>query len=195
MMRFIKNKNARVAAAAGMGAIAMIGAAYAAVPLYNLFCRVTGYGGTTQIAEAGAREVLDREVEVLFDANTDLSLPWTFEPAQRSMTVNVGQTAIAYYRATNHSDEPVTGVASFNVTPYKAGRYFSKIECFCFSEQTLQPGQSIDMPVLFFVDPEMDEQRDLDDVTVLTLSYTFYRTETEPEPETAGAAERRDAAP
>ncbi|MBR9826857.1 MAG: cytochrome c oxidase assembly protein [Alphaproteobacteria bacterium] len=182
------NKNLRVAATAAFGAVMMVGAAFAAVPLYDLFCRVTGYGGTTQVAMGEAGAVLDREVTVYFDANTARGMPWEFEPLQRSMTINVGESGLAYYRATNTSDVPVTGVASYNVAPFKAAPYFSKIECFCFTEQTLQPGESIDMPVLFFVDPLIDEQRRMDDVTAITLSYTFFETET-------GAAIRGDAAP
>ena len=186
------DQNARIAASAAGLAVLMVGAAYAAVPLYDLFCRVTGYGGTTQVAEAGANRVLDREMVVLFDANTNGGMPWAFEPLQREMTVRLGESGIAYYRATNTSNLPVTGVASFNVTPYKAGQFFSKIECFCFTEQTLNPGESIDMPVLFFVNPEMDDYRNLDDVRTMTLSYTFY--ETEPERQTAAATGGRGAA-
>ncbi|WP_417478846.1 cytochrome c oxidase assembly protein [Maricaulis maris] len=188
MMRLPANKNTRVAAFAALGAIVMVGAAYASVPLYNLFCQVTGYGGTTQVAVGEAGEILDREVTVFFDANTNRSLPWTFEPAQRSMTVHLGETALAYYTATNNSSQPVTGVATFNVAPYKAASYFSKLECFCFTEQTLQPGESIEMPVLFFIDPLMDEERRLDDVTGITLSYTFFESQD-------GASASADAAP
>lgn len=172
-------------------AIAMVGAAYAAVPLYNLFCQVTGYGGTTQVATEEAGSVLDRTVEVRFDASQSRDLPWTFEPMQPSMTVQVGETSLAFYRATNNSDRPVTGMASYNVTPFKAAPYFSKLECFCFTEQTLQPGESIEMPVLFFVDPLMDEESRMDDVHTITLSYTFF----EQDADGAGATGRREAAP
>lgn len=171
------NKNLRVAVTAAFGAVVMVGAAFAAVPLYDLFCRVTGYGGTTQVAMGEAGAVLDREVTVYFDANTARGMPWEFEPLQRSMTVNVGESGLAYYRATNTSDVPVTGVASYNVAPFKAATYFSKIECFCFTEQTLMPGESIEMPVLFFVDPLIAEESRMDDVTSITLSYTFFETE------------------
>jgi cytochrome c oxidase assembly protein subunit 11 len=156
----------------------MVGLAYASVPLYDLFCRVTGYGGTTQVAEQGAEKILDREIAVRFDATTSPKLPWTFQPEQREVTLKVGESAIAYYRATNNSDKPITGTATFNVTPLKAGLYFNKIECFCFTEQTLKPGESVDMPVVYYVDPEIDEDPNLDEVRTLTLSYTFFPAET-----------------
>jgi len=188
MIRIPQDKNTRVALTAAFTAVVMVGAAFAAVPLYNLFCKVTGYGGTTQVAVGEAGEVLDREVTVFFDANTARDMPWTFEPVQRSITLRVGETALAYYRATNTSDRAVTGVATYNVAPFKAAPYFSKLECFCFTEQTLEPGESIEMPVLFFVDPLIDEERRMDDIHSLTLSYTFFETE-------EGAASRSDAAP
>ena len=157
----------------------MVGMAYAAVPLYDLFCRVTGYGGTTQIAQYDSSQILDREITVRFDASNARGFPWTFEPLQREMTVRVGETALAFYRATNTTDQPVTGVASYNVTPFKMGPYFSKLECFCFQEQTLQPGESMDMPVIFFVDPVMDDEARLEDVRTMTLSYTFWSADQE----------------
>lgn len=153
----------------------MVGAAYAAVPLYRLFCEVTGYGGTTQRAESLPVNSLDRTMIVEFDANTGPGLPWTFLPSQRRLTVRIGEQAIAYYRAANNSGYPVTGSAVFNVTPNLAGRYFSKVECFCFIEQILQPGQSIDLPVVFFVDPKIAGDKDLAGLKTITLSYTFYR--------------------
>lgn len=156
----------------------MVGLAYASVPLYDLFCRVTGYGGTTQVAEQGADKILDREMAVRFDATTSPNLPWTFQPEQREVTLRIGENAIAYYRATNNSDKTITGTATFNVTPQKAGLYFNKIECFCFTEQTLKPGESVDMPVVYYVDPEIDEDPNLDEVRTLTLSYTFFPAET-----------------
>jgi cytochrome c oxidase assembly protein subunit 11 len=191
MKQLLKNKNTRLMVTLSGVAIAMVGAAYAAVPLYNLFCQVTGYGGTTQVATAEAGSILDRTVEVRFDASQSRDLPWTFEPMQSSMTVRVGETSLAFYRATNNSDRPVTGMASYNVTPFKAAPYFSKLECFCFTEQTLQPGESIEMPVLFFVDPLMDEESRMDDVHTITLSYTFF----EQDADGAGATGRREAAP
>lgn len=166
--------NTRVAATCAAIIVSMVGMAYAAVPLYDLFCRVTGYGGTTQIAQYDADQILDREITVRFDASRARGMPWEFEALQTSMTVRVGETALAFYRATNTSNVPVTGMASYNVTPFKMGPYFSKLECFCFLEQTLQPGESMDMPVIFFVDPQMADQDHLDDVTTMTLSYTFW---------------------
>jgi len=155
-------------------ALGMVGMGYAAVPLYDLFCRVTGYGGTTQTAQYDAGQILDRTVTVRFDASRSRDFPWEFEPLQREMTVRVGETALAFYRVTNPTDAPVTGIATYNVTPFKMGPYFAKLECFCFTEQTLGPGESMDMPVVFFIDPLMDEERRIDDVRSVTLSYTFF---------------------
>ena len=153
----------------------MIGASYAAVPLYRLFCEATGYGGTTQRAAAPPLRSIDRVMTVEFDANTGPGLPWTFLPAQRRVAARVGEEVIAFYRAANNSARPVTGSAVFNVTPALAGQYFTKIECFCFIEQTLQPGQSVDMPVVFFIDPKIAADKDLATLKSITLSYTFYR--------------------
>lgn len=182
------DQNTRVFAICGGVVVGMVGMAYAAVPLYDLFCRVTGYGGTTQLVQYDPGQVLDREVTVRFDASNARDFPWEFEPLQREMTVNVGETALAFYRATNTTDRPVTGVASYNVTPFKTGPYFAKLECFCFTEQTLGPGESMDMPVIFFVDPLMDEERRLDDIRTITLSYTFWEAGDERVYETAEAS-------
>jgi cytochrome c oxidase assembly protein subunit 11 len=152
----------------------MLGMSYAAVPLYRIFCQVTGYGGTTQVAKEAPREVLDRNVTVRFNADVAPGLAWSFEPVQRDMTLKVGETGIAYYRARNLTDKPIVGMATFNVTPDKAGQYFDKIACFCFDQQRLEPGQSVDMPVTFFVDPSMAKDRGMDDVYYITLSYTFF---------------------
>lgn len=186
-----KDKNTRLMAICATVAVSMVGAAYAAVPLYDLFCRVTGYGGTPQVRVAAADRVIDREVTVRFDASRNGGLPWEFQPIDRAITVNVGESALAYFRATNTSDRPITGVATYNVTPFKAAPYFVKIECFCFTEQTLQPGESIEMPVLFFVDPEIESDRRADDITTITLSYTFFEAENSE----LAAASGRDAAP
>jgi len=155
----------------------MIGLTYASVPLYKLFCAATGYGGTTQRAEAGAAPtvVSDRVFTVQFDANTSGNLPWTFKPEQTSVTVKAGEQKVIYYKAINHADHPVTGRALFNVTPDKTGPYFTKIACFCFEEQTLQAGQEVDMPVLFYIDPEVVNDHNVDEVKTITLSYTFFR--------------------
>ena len=159
--------------AAGV-ALGMVGLSYASVPLYRLFCQVTGFGGTTQRAEAAPEKATDKTVSVRFDANTSGSLDWSFHAVQTSMTVKVGEQTMAYYKATNISDKPLTGSAVFNVTPVQAGAYFNKIQCFCFTEQTLQPGQSVEMPVSFFVDPDMLDDPDAAGIKEITLSYTFY---------------------
>ncbi len=155
---------------------------YAAVPLYDAFCRVTGYGGTTQRAESAPAETTDRQMTIRFDSNTSNGIPWTFRPDQKTVSVKVGESALAFYTAVNDSDRPVTGTATFNVTPMKAGLYFSKIDCFCFQKQTLDPGEKAIMPVSFFVDPEINEDRNLDEIKTITLSYTFFETEAEEEP-------------
>ncbi len=159
----------------GAAVVAMAGLVWASVPLYQLFCRVTGYAGTTQVAEYEAGEVLDRVVKVRFNADVASELPWTFSPVQREMTVRVGETGMAYYKAVNVSSEPVVGTATYNVTPAKVGPYFSKIECFCFTEQELAPGEEAKFPVTFFVDPEIADDRNLDEVKTVTLSYTFFK--------------------
>ena len=156
---------------------AMIGLSFASVPLYDLFCRVTGFAGTTQTAVQSSGAVVDRIMRIRFDASTNSALPWRIAPQQREISMKIGETAIAIYQATNTDDETITGTAVFNVTPLKAGRYFTKIACFCFTEQHLAPGQTVDMPVTFFVDPEIVNDPNLDDVTTITLSYTFYRAE------------------
>lgn len=153
---------------------AMVGASYAAVPLYRLFCQATGFNGTTMVAAAPSTHVVDRVVSVRFDANTRSGLPWKFEPVQRTVDVKLGENALIFYRATNTSDRPVTGTAQFNVSPELAGQYFNKIECFCFKEQTLQPGESIEMPVSFFVDAAYDRDADIGHISEITLSYSFF---------------------
>ena len=152
----------------------MVGLAFGAVPLYQLFCQVTGFGGTTQVAEEAPAEIGERVVTIRFNADTARDLPWHFKPEQREMTVRVGEMAMAFYNAVNQSDRALVGSSTFNVTPVKAGAYFNKIDCFCFEEQTLAPGERADFPVSFFVDPDIVEDRRLDDVTTITLSYTFF---------------------
>ncbi len=158
----------------------MVGLAFASVPLYRLFCQVTGYGGTpnTEAVSAPA-EMSDTVVTVNFDANVNSDLPWVFRPAQRKIKVRLGEETLAHYTAMNLSDTPMTGTATFNVTPYKAAQYFSKIDCFCFTEQTLAPGQEVDMPVSFYVDPAMLDDPNAKEVRLITLSYTFYRSDQE----------------
>jgi len=153
----------------------MIGLAYASVPLYSLFCAVTGFGGTTQRAQEAASHVVDRKITIRFNADTNMALPWSFKPEQKDMVLKLGETGLAAYRAENRGGSPTVGTAVYNVTPDKVGQYFNKIECFCFTEQVLQPGQAVDMPVAFFVDPAMNDDPNMQDVTTITLSYTFFR--------------------
>ena len=164
----------------GIG-LAMLALGFASKPLYDTFCKVTGYGGTTRYAEENLSEILDRKVTVSFDANVN-SLPWDFKPEQRTLTVQLGQSGLAYYKVKNNSNRPLVGTATFNVTPIKAAPFFIKTECFCFTEQRVEPGQEISMPVLFFVDPQLDDDRRLDDVKEITLSYTFFEVENPAQP-------------
>jgi cytochrome c oxidase assembly protein subunit 11 len=152
----------------------MVGASFAAVPLYDLFCRVTGYGGTTSVAAGPAAEVGDRWVTVSFDANTAPDMAWEFRPVQRSMRLRVGETGLAFYEAHNPTDRRLAGQAAFNVVPFAAGAYFDKIACFCFEMQVLEPGETVEMPVSFFVDPGMLDDVEARGVTAITLSYTMY---------------------
>jgi cytochrome c oxidase assembly protein subunit 11 len=155
----------------------MVGLSFASVPLYRMFCQVTGYGGVPQRAEKAPGEVLDRTVTIRFDGNVDRALPWTFAPVQQTMDVKIGETVLAFFKASNNSAGPVSGRAIFNVSPELAGRYFTKIECFCFKQQTLAAGQTVDMPVTFFVDPKFVEDEDTKVISEITLSYTFYRSD------------------
>ena len=157
----------------------MLGLAYAAAPLYDLFCRTTGFAGTPIVAQEGERPVLDRAVAVRFDSNVDPNLPWRFQPLEREVKVRLGEERLAYYRVTNVSQRPIVGTATYNVTPEPAGPWFNKLQCFCFTEQLLLPGQSVDMPVVFFVDPAMDKDRRYNNVRTITLSYTFFEAKTE----------------
>ncbi len=158
-----------------LAGLAVMSAVTAASPaLYRLFCQVTGYGGTTQRVAEPSNKVLDRVINVRFDANVAPNLAWKFEPVQSTMDVKLGENALAFFRATNLSDKPLTGTAAFNVAPDVMGLYFNKIECFCFKEQTLAPGQSVEMPVTFYVDPKMIDDRDTNVLSNVTLSYVFY---------------------
>ena len=148
--------------------------AWAAIPLYNWFCRVTGYGGYTNTAEAGSDTVLDETIKIRFDASREKGMAWEFKPVQHEMELKIGETGLAFYEAYNPTDRPIAGQASYNVAPYTAGVFFSKIDCFCFTEQVLQPGERVQMPVTFFVDPEIVTDRDGKFVHTITLSYTFY---------------------
>ena len=165
----------------------MIGMAYAAVPLYDLFCRVTGWGGATDVAEAAMDEPLEQEITVRFDASREAGMPWDFKPEQVKMKVRIGEEGLAFYEAHNPTDRPIAGTASFNVAPYSAGAYFSKIQCFCFELQVLEPGQTVSMPVTFFVEPEILDDPDARFVKTITLSYTFHETDL-PDEYTSGQA-------
>lgn len=158
-------------------ALAMVGMAFAAVPLYRIFCQQTGYGGTTQRAEAPSSTVADRTITVRFDANMSSDLDWSFWPVQRQMKLKIGENKLAFYKAVNRTGKPLTGSATFNVTPEIVGSYFSKIECFCFTEQTLAAGQEADLPVSFFIDPAILEDPDASRIDEITLSYTFFKVE------------------
>lgn len=172
-----------LATVAGMGALS-----YASVPLYDLFCRVTGYGGTTQVAESSEGiETLDRQITIRFNADVARDMPWRFRPQQRAVTVQVGEERLAFYSAYNPTDHPVAGTATYNVSPAKAGVYFHKIDCFCFTEQVLEGGRSVQMPVSFFVDPSIADDRGMDDVNEITLSYTFFLDEAATAEQTAAA--------
>ena len=159
--------------------------AWASVPFYDWFCRVTGFGGITQVAESGSDTVLGETMKVRFDASLERNMPWEFKPAQREMEIQIGATGLAFYEAYNPTDRPVAGTASYNVTPYEAGGFFSKIDCFCFEEQILMPGERVQMPVTFFVDPEIVDDRDAKYTKVITLSYTFYEKDLPLEQENA----------
>ncbi len=161
--------------------VCMVALSFAAVPLYQIFCQVTGFGGTTQRAEKPADRVLDRTITVRFDANVERGLPWRFRPVQPSIKIKIGETGLAFYEAENTTDRAVVGTATFNVAPAAAGAYFSKIECFCFVEQTLKPGERVDMPVTFFVDPAIADDPEAAAITEITLSYTFFHAAGSPD--------------
>ena len=172
--------------------ITMGSLSFAAVPFYDWFCRVTGFGGTTAVADSGSDVILDRTVKVRFDASLEQGMPWTFKPVVPSMEIRIGETGLAFYEAHNPTDRPVAGTASYNVFPYAAGGYFTKIECFCFTEQVLAPGETAIMPVTFFVDPEIVKDPEGQFVKEITLSYTFFPAKTPSQPvarNSAGAGE------
>lgn len=167
--------NTRIALAAALAAIFMLGLAFASKPLYDTFCRVTGFGGTTQTAQKAPERISDREVTVRFDANV-ANAPLRFRATQTELPVQLGAHSLAFYEVTNTSVSDVSVIASYNVTPHKAGRFFSKLECFCFEERIIKAGETKKLPVIFFVDPAMEEERNADDVKTITLSYTFFNT-------------------
>ena len=180
----LDNRNRRVGLLALAGALAMLGLGYASVPLYQLFCQVTGFGGTTQRAseaQASTVAVSAKTISVRFDGNVESGMPWEFGPEQVTQTLRIGARKMAFFKAHNLSPKAVTGIASFNVTPVNAGRYFNKVQCFCFNQQTLQPGQSVDMPVIYYVDPAILSDPEAKDIEQITLSYTFHQV-ADPEP-------------
>ena len=163
---------------AALGLVMFMGAmSFAAVPLYDLFCRVTGYGGETSRSESASEDILDQVITVRFDASRERGMPWEFRPVQREMEVRIGETGLAFYEAYNPTDRAVAGTASYNVAPYSAGGYFTKIACFCCELQVLEPGERVQMPVTFYVDPEIVDHREAKYVHTITLSYTFHETE------------------
>lgn len=158
-------------------AFAMLGLGFASKPIYDTFCRVTGYGGTTQVADVNNNEISDRVVTVRFDSNVVAALPWEFEPVQREQSIRIGENGLAFYRATNLSDQTIVGTSNYNVAPTKAAPFFSKLECFCFTEQRIEPGETVEFPVVYFVDPQIMDDDRFDDVKTITLSYTFFPVE------------------
>lgn len=168
-----KRRTAGIVVAAVLG---MTGMGFAAVPLYDAFCKITGYGGTTQEATEAPSQILDRRINVRFDANAAPDLPVEFEPVQISESLRIGETGIAFYRVRNTSNETIIGRANYNVTPHVMGAYFAKLECFCFTDRVLAPGEETELPVVYFVDPEMVDDPDTRDLTTITLSYTFFRS-------------------
>jgi cytochrome c oxidase assembly protein subunit 11 len=172
--------NQRVALIAGAVFVAMVGLTFAAAPLYTMFCKVTGYAGTTQRAEAASKAVLDRTIEVRFDTNVAPGLPLLFTPDERIKTLRIGETGLAFFKVTNPTDKPVTAVATYNVTPELTGLYFKKLECFCFEQRAFAPGETIELPVVFFVDPEIVTNRDTRNTGQITLSYTYFDAAAQP---------------
>ncbi len=173
----LRHRNRKVGLIALGSALAMLGLGYASVPLYRMFCQVTGFGGTTQRvseAQAAGVKVVNNTVVIRFDANVERGMPWDFKPLQMTDTVSIGARDMAIFTAKNLSDKPITGRASFNVEPEQAGRYFNKVQCFCFTEQTLKPGEEVRMPVIYYVDPAILQDPEAQDIEQITLSYTFH---------------------
>ena len=178
-------------AAITTGVVLFMGAlAWASVPLYDWFCRVTGFGGATGVAEVAPDDILDRTITVRFDGSLERDMPWEFKPVERTMDIRIGETGLAFYEATSPTDRPIAGTASYNVAPFSAGGYFTKIDCFCFEMQVLQPGETVLMPVTFYVDPEIVEDPEARYLNQITLSYTFHETDL-PEEQAALAPELR----
>lgn len=174
---------------------AMVALSFASVPLYRLFCQVTGYGGTTQVSQALPEKILDREVTVRFNTDVSPELPWDFKPELKQVRLRIGEEGVIAFLAHNQTAQPLTGTAIYNVTPLKAGKYFHKMQCFCFGEQLLEPGQSVSMPVVFYVDPAFDEDPNMEDVTSITLSYSFFQAESQALERALDAFYNADSAP
>ena len=187
------SRDAAVAAACGAFVALMVGAAYAAVPFYNWFCRTTGFNGTTQVATSAPSDApLARKISVRFDANVGPGLPWKFEPEQTEIEVRIGEVVTVFYSVTNQAARTTAGVAAYNVAPLTVGAYFQKINCFCFNEQTMGPGEKREMPVVFYVDPQLAKDSENDGLKTITLSYTFYPVrDSAPKPLAAGEADKR----
>ena len=192
--RSLEQKNLRIGLMALVMAAVMVGMGFAAVPLYQMFCQVTGFGGTTQVASESDAAMAERlaasagapPISIRFDASTARGMPWTFAPEHTTDTVQIGTRDLAFYTARNNADVPITGAATFNVEPEQAAPYFNKIQCFCFTEQTLQPGEEMRMPVLFYVDPAALDDPNMEGGEQITLSYTFHRARNEDKPEGGG---------
>lgn len=173
------DKNTKTAAAVFLIVFVMVGLAFASVPLYRLFCQVTGFGGTTMLADKLPDNIIDREITVRFDTNTSRNINWSFRAEKHQDAVKLGQQGLIAFYAKNNAKIPTAGTALYNVTPLKAGKYFRKIQCFCFNDQTLAPGEEMPMPVVYFIDPALDKDPEMDDVKYITLSYTFFPAESE----------------
>lgn len=171
-----KKRMALTAAIATSAVVGMTALAFAAVPLYDAFCKLTGYGGTTMVATAAPSTVLERRMQVRFDANISPGVPIEFTPKQREQGLRIGESGLAFYTVRNTSDAPVSVIATFNVTPHSAGQYFAKLECFCFQDRVLQPGEEADLPVVYFIDPEIVSDPDASEIQTVTLSYTYFRS-------------------
>lgn len=178
-MSDVKARNRRTLIALWSGVAVMAALAFAAAPLYDLFCRTTGYGGTPQVAAGPTKPVGERVFTVRFNGDVSPDLPWRFVPEQREVSVRVGEEKLVFYRATNVSSRPVVGTATYNITSDVAASYFNKVQCFCFTEQLLKPGETVEMPVVFFIDPDIVKDRGMDEVKTISLSYTFYMAKTE----------------
>ena len=173
----VHNKNTKTLLIIFGVVFGMVALAFASVPLYNIFCRVTGFGGTTQVSQALPDRVLDREMTVRFTTGVNAKLPWTFEAEMSEVKLKIGQDALINFVARNNGDQPMAGTAIYNVTPLKVGKYFQKTQCFCFDYQIIKPGEKINMPVVFFIDPSIDEDPNMEDISTITLSYTFFKAD------------------